>query len=79
MAANPQYFNRELSWLEFNQRVLDQAIDDQTPLLERLKFFCSKHELLLCSMCAVKRHRSCDEILTITGDMAFLYSLDIFI
>ncbi|XP_052783355.1 uncharacterized protein LOC128219571 [Mya arenaria] len=32
---------------------------------KRLKFFCSKHELLLCSVCAVKRHRSCDDILTI--------------
>lgn len=32
------YTNRELSWLEFNQRVLDQAIDDHHPLLERLKF-----------------------------------------
>ncbi len=32
------YFNRELSWLEFNQRVLDQAIDAETPLLERVKF-----------------------------------------
>lgn len=32
------YFNRELSWLEFNQRVLHEAIDSRTPLLERLKF-----------------------------------------
>ncbi|MBE2179429.1 MAG: polyphosphate kinase 1 [Chthoniobacterales bacterium] len=32
------YINRELSWLEFNQRVLDQAKDNTVPLLERLKF-----------------------------------------
>jgi polyphosphate kinase len=33
------YLNRELSWLEFNQRVLDEACDPTNPLLERLKFF----------------------------------------
>ena len=35
----PLFLNRELSWLEFNQRVLDQACDPDNPLLERLKFF----------------------------------------
>ena len=32
------YFNRELSWLEFNDRVLQLAEDDSVPLLERVKF-----------------------------------------
>ena len=34
------YFNRELSWLDFNKRVLELAEDAETPLLERVRF-CS--------------------------------------
>jgi polyphosphate kinase len=32
------YLNRELTWLEFNSRILHEAEDERTPLLERLKF-----------------------------------------
>jgi polyphosphate kinase len=32
------YLNREMTWLEFNRRVLNEADDERTPLLERVKF-----------------------------------------
>ena len=35
---NEQYINRDISWLEFNARVLGEAADKGNPLLERLKF-----------------------------------------
>ncbi|WKA54850.1 RNA degradosome polyphosphate kinase [Planococcus shixiaomingii] len=36
---NPSYYNnRELSWLAFNERVLQEALDERNPLLERFKF-----------------------------------------
>lgn len=38
LSSSDWYLNRELTWLEFNRRVLHEAQDERTPLLERVKF-----------------------------------------
>lgn len=44
--SHSRFLNRELSWLEFNQRVLDEALNPDVPLLERVKFLCIFHSNL---------------------------------
>ena len=40
---NETYINRELSWIDFNKRVLELAIEEETPLLEKIKFLSLIH------------------------------------
>jgi polyphosphate kinase len=46
MTASDIYLDREMSWLDFNSRVLEEAQDSSTPLLERLRFYCIFHSNL---------------------------------
>src|SRR4051812_7168233 len=36
--APQEFFNRDIEWLEFNVRVLNEVLDTRTPLLERVRF-----------------------------------------
>lgn len=42
--------NRELSWLRFNQRVLEEAQDESVPLMERMKFVAILQVILMNSL-----------------------------
>src|SRR5262249_35129850 len=57
------WIDRDLSWLDFNERVLAEALDDRTPLLERAKFlaiFTSNLDEFFMKRLSVIRHGSSD-------------------
>ena len=59
--AGDEFLDRDLSWLEFNRRVLHEAMDERTPLLERVRFlgiFSSNLDEFFMKRVAVRRRKT---------------------
>jgi polyphosphate kinase len=75
-----RYINREVSWLEFNARVLDEAADIGNPLLERLKFLAifssNLDEFFMVRVAAVRRQAEAGKTLPGYDPVGLLKRLD---
>jgi polyphosphate kinase len=81
VSKNPAYLNRELSWLEFNARVLHEAEDERTPLLERLKFLAifssNLDEFYMVRVAGLRRQLAAGVIQTATDGLSAAEQLDL--
>lgn len=70
----PRYFNRELSWIEFNRRVLNEALRPEKPLLERLKFLAivssNFDEFFMVRVASIKRQQRDGNYITCPSGMS---------
>ena len=70
------WLDRDLAWLDFNRRVLAEALDERTPLLERAKFLAiftsNLHEFFMKRVAVLRESLSPDRASLLNGSRAKL-------